>query len=222
MAEKKLEAKLGDKPELLEIYDLNGKFLCVKERKKLYSEIRKEFAETGKITKQVRGIRLLLLNSSGRIYLQKRAKHKKENPGLYDKTVGGHVSAGTSYDMTLVKECSEELGFPAAVLPATEFSTAVNSVDLTIVGIFKQIDYITPFMSTRISKDGTKFIQPWMNAFYIGYYNGAIRFADGESSGIQVYSLDELKEELEEKPDEFTEDIKFMVNTYEPYLVPLK
>jgi isopentenyldiphosphate isomerase len=49
------------------------------------------------------------MNSAGRIYLQKRSKHKAENAGMYDKTVGGHVVAGDSFNMTMVKECAEEL-----------------------------------------------------------------------------------------------------------------
>tara|TARA_Y100000310_G_scaffold322234_1_gene381042 strand:- start:844 stop:1089 length:246 start_codon:yes stop_codon:yes gene_type:complete len=75
--------------EKLEIYDLDENLLGVEERSKFYTEIKKEFAETGKITKQVKRTVILLMNSQGRIYLQKRSKLKKENPSLYDKTVGG-------------------------------------------------------------------------------------------------------------------------------------
>jgi isopentenyldiphosphate isomerase len=49
------------------------------------------------------------MNSAGRIYLQKRSRIKEENTGMYDKTVGGHIVAGDSANMTVVKECAEEM-----------------------------------------------------------------------------------------------------------------
>ena len=57
---------------------------------------------------------------------------------------------------------------------------------------------------------------------FFGYYDGAIRFVDGESSGIEVFSLEELKKEIEENPHKFTEDIKFMIVKYEKFIKPIK
>ena len=208
--------------EKLEIYDLNSNLITIEDRKKFYSEIKKEFKESGKISKKVKAIRLILMNSSGRIYLQKRSKIKTENAGKYDKTVGGHVSAGDSFNMTVIRECAEELGFPATVLEPEEFEKASKVTDLNIIGLFKKIEYLPNFLSTRIAKDNSKFIQPYMTSIYFGYYNGPIKFVDGESSGIEVFSLDELKEGIKENPDKFTEDIKFIVEKYEKFLVPIK
>jgi len=208
--------------EKLEIYDLNSELIEIKGRKEFYSEIKNEFKETGKITKKVKSIKLILINSSGRIYLQKRSKIKAENSGKYDKTVGGHISAGDSFDMTVIRECAEELGFPAAVLAPEEFEKAIKVTDLNIIGIFKKIEYLPNFMSERISNDGTSILQPLMNSMYFGYYDGPIKFVDGESSGIEVFSLDELKEEMKNNPDKFTEDIKFIIEKYERLLVPIR
>jgi len=208
--------------EKLEVYDLNENLTEIKDRDKFYTEIKQEFEETGKITKQVRTIRLLLINSKGRIYLQKRSKIKNENPGLYDKTVGGHVTAGDTFDMTVIRECAEELGFPAAIVPEENFEKASKVTDLNIIGTFRKIDFVNKFMSTRIDSGGKRIIQPQMTQIYYGYYNGAIKFVDGESSGIEVFSLDELKEDIRNNPDKFTEDIKFMIEKYKKYLKPIK
>lgn len=207
--------------ELLEIYDLEGKILRVAERETFYSDIKEEFANTGKITEQVKSIRLLLLNSKGRIFLQKRSKFKGENPGLYDKTVGGHVPKGYSWEMSVIKESSEELGFPATVVADEEFDEAIDSTDLSIIGLFRKVDYISNFKSNRTTLEGNEFLQPFMTTFYIGYYDGSIKFVDGESSGLEVFSLEELQDELKQNPDKFTEDIKFMIERYEKYLVPI-
>lgn len=208
--------------EKLEIYDLNSELIKIDDRDKFYTEIKEEFNKSGKITKKVKSIRLLLMNSAGRIYLQKRSKLKSENPGLYDKTVGGHVSAGDSFDMTVIKECAEELGFPAAVLAQEEFERAIKVTDLNIIGVFKKIEHLPDFESKRIISSGAEIIQPYMSSMYLGYYDGPIRFADGESSGIEVFSLDELQEEIKNNSEKFTEDIKFMVGRYKDSLVAIK
>ena len=207
--------------ELLEVYKLDDTLIGTQDREEFYSEARKEFEEKGAVSKKTKTIRVLLMNSPGRIYLQKRSALKNENSNLYDKTIGGHVIAGDTFDLTAVKECAEELGFPATVLSEQEFAQAKNSVDLKTVGILKKVDYISDFKSTRVLKDGTSFIQPYMCNIYIGYYDGAIRFADGESSGVETFLINQLKDDVAKNPAKFTEDLKFMVEKYADLLVPI-
>ncbi len=207
-----------DMTELLEVYDLQGKLLKIQERSKFYSDIKKEYASKGRVSKQVKSVRILLLNSRGRIYLQKRSKLKNENPGLYDKTVGGHVSKDETWDMAAIRECAEELGFPASILSPEEFDRAIHVTDLSVVGIFRKVDYIPNFQSVRVTADGGRFVQPFITTIYIGYYDGAIKFVDGESSGVEVFSRDELKEEIKSNSGKFTEDLKYMIKNYEKYL----
>ena len=208
--------------ELLEVYNLEGNPLGPLERDVFYRQTTQEFERDGTINRMVKSIRMLLLNPAGRVYLQERSIEKSENPGLLDKTVGGHVTAGVSYDLTLVKECAEELGLPAAVVSTHEFDTAVRSIDLKVIALCRDIEYIAPFNSVRIMQDGSRFVQPFMSTFYIGYYDGAIRFADGESSGIKVLSLEQLSNQIRTNPNLFTEDLKFMIERYESHLRPLR
>lgn len=60
-----------------------------------------------------------------------------------------------------------------------------------------------------------------MAMFFIGYYDGSIRFSDGEASGIETHTLMELKDDIIESPQKYTEDLKFMVEQYGKYLVPV-
>jgi isopentenyldiphosphate isomerase len=207
--------------ELLEVYKLDDTFLGNQNRKEFYDEIKKEFSDSGVISKKVKAVRILLMNSLGRIYLQKRSGLKDENPNLYDKTVGGHVTAGNTFELTVVKECAEELGFPATVLSDEEFKQAIKTIDLTIIGIFKKVDYISDFKSLRILGNGNSFVQPFMTEIYIGYYNGPIKFADGESCGVETFSIDKLRENIVSDPNKFTGDIKFMADKYSDLLVPI-
>ncbi|MFT4304133.1 MAG: hypothetical protein ACMXYG_06200 [Candidatus Woesearchaeota archaeon] len=61
-----------------------------------------------------------------------------------------------------------------------------------------------------------------MQTVYIGYYDGPIQFIDGESSGIQMYTAEELDKEIKKDSKVFTEDIKILFNKYKTQLVPIK
>ena len=213
---------MNKEKELVEVYDLDGKMIGLEERNKFYKKVQEEFSKTGKITKKIKTIRLLLLDSNGRIFLQKRSKIKKDNSGLYDKTVGGHVQSDDSFEMTAIRECIEELGFPTTILGEESFNKAIKTTDLNIIGVFRKVDFIETFLSIRKIKNEKDFIQPHITTMYIGYYNGPIKFKDGESSGIETFSLKELEEEIQKKPEKFTEDIKFMMKKYRKYLKPIK
>ena len=56
-------------------------------------------------------VHLHILNRSGELYIQKRAKTKKLLPGRWDTAVGGHVGYGERILEALFRESSEELGF---------------------------------------------------------------------------------------------------------------
>ncbi len=208
--------------EYIEVYSLNNKPLGVEEKNKFHRRTEQEFFEKGKVSKKIKQIRLLLINSKGRVYLQKRSKQKIDNPGLYDKTIGGHVRKGETFGMTLVRECAEELGFPASILSEKEFSKAIKSADLGVVGIMKKLEIIKNFNSVRKIAAGKEIILPTISAMYLGYFDGAIRFVDGESCGLETYSLKELKEDIRKNPQKYTEDLEFMIKKYEKLIKPIK
>lgn len=55
-------------------------------------------------------VHIHILDSKDRIFLQKRAKTKKIQPGKWDTAVGGHVSSGETIEDALKREAAEELG----------------------------------------------------------------------------------------------------------------
>ena len=61
----------------------------------------------------VGAVNVLLVNARGAVLLQRRPEDK-ENGGRWDKTVGGHVDEGESFDETAVRETGEELFGDAA------------------------------------------------------------------------------------------------------------
>jgi hypothetical protein len=60
-----------------------------------------------------------------------------------------------------------------------------------------------------------------MAFIYCGYYDGAISFIDWESSGVELLTLSELKEDLQLYPERFTRELQWLVSKYERFLIPL-
>ena len=53
---------------------------------------------------------ILVFNSRGELYVQKRTERKDVFPGYYDVAAGGVILAGESYEEGAVRELEEELG----------------------------------------------------------------------------------------------------------------
>jgi 8-oxo-dGTP pyrophosphatase MutT (NUDIX family) len=83
--------------ELLNVYDAAGGVVGARPR----SEAKRSGLALG-------AVNALVVNGRGEVLLQRR-RRDKENGGLWDKSVGGHVSAGEDFDACLVREAREEL-----------------------------------------------------------------------------------------------------------------
>ncbi|HEU6447887.1 MAG TPA: NUDIX domain-containing protein [Verrucomicrobiae bacterium] len=57
-----------------------------------------------------RAVHVLVFNSRGEIFLQKRSMLKDRQPGVWDSSSSGHVDSGETYDETAVRELREEIG----------------------------------------------------------------------------------------------------------------
>ena len=55
-------------------------------------------------------VHLHILNTEGKIYLQKRSMKKDIQPGKWDTAVGGHIDFGEETEDALKREAREELG----------------------------------------------------------------------------------------------------------------
>lgn len=57
-----------------------------------------------------RSCHMILFNTKGQVFLQKRSLYKDNEPGLWDSSAAGHVDAGEDYLVCAVRELREELG----------------------------------------------------------------------------------------------------------------
>ncbi len=60
-----------------------------------------------------RSAQVLVFNSAGELFLQKRSRSKDEFPGLWDSSAAGHVDPGEAYADCARRELAEELGIDA-------------------------------------------------------------------------------------------------------------
>jgi isopentenyldiphosphate isomerase len=85
-----------------------------------------------------RAVHVLVFNSRGEIFLQKRSMKKDRQPGVWDSSCSGHVDSGEHYDETAVRELGEELGLKVSAPPQKLFKIdACAKTDAEFVWIYR-------------------------------------------------------------------------------------
>ena len=82
---------------------------------------RRPRAEVHRLGLKHRAIHVLVFNSHGQVFLQKRSMTKDTAPGKWDSSASGHLDTGEDYDACSSRELREELGFQAPQPPTRLF-----------------------------------------------------------------------------------------------------
>lgn len=92
-----------------------------------------------------RAVHILVFNSAGEVFLQKRSMSKDTHPGCWDSSCSGHVDHGEDYDFSAVRELSEELGISISSPPKRLFKIdACPETDQEFVWIYR-LEHEGPF-----------------------------------------------------------------------------
>ena len=92
-----------------------------------------------------RATHVLVFNSAGKVFLQKRSMQKDRQPGVWDSSVSGHVDSGEDYDACAVRELREEIGLIVAQPPERLFKVdAGEETDQEFVWVYR-CDHDGPF-----------------------------------------------------------------------------
>ena len=67
-----------------------------------------------------RAVHVLVFNSRGEVFLQKRSMKKDTAAGLWDSSSSGHLDSGEDYDACAVRELREEIGLDLAATRASQ------------------------------------------------------------------------------------------------------
>jgi isopentenyl-diphosphate delta-isomerase type 1 len=85
-----------------------------------------------------RAIHVLVFNTRGEIFLQKRSLKKDRQPGVWDSSCSGHVDSGENYDQTAVRELREEIGLNLNAPPERLFKiNACEETDAEFVWVYR-------------------------------------------------------------------------------------
>lgn len=136
-----------------------------------------------------RNIRVVLRDQNGRFLSQKRSMKKGSYPGMWTVAASGHVDEGETWDSAARRETEEEIGV---------------STDMKFVGNF-------------IFKDDAKAKKVRQ---IVGLYEGTIesstqfKLEKDEVEETKWYILDELKDLMKQKPEQFTPSFHEIVSRF--------
>ncbi|MDD2870909.1 MAG: NUDIX hydrolase [Candidatus Gracilibacteria bacterium] len=198
--------------EMIDVYDLEGNFVRTQNRKEFNNEIKEDYQLTGEVKYTVRSVGALLLNSEEDFLLVQRG-NTFDSPGLIDKTIGGHVSSGETYDDTVVRELEEEIGVEGVVAnDSDEFKKLLKTIDTTKIAVLLLLDN----KNILVNVEGDK---PYKRSFdagiYMGVYNGKINnFPDGSAKSSVNIPGNILLEEIEKNKEKFTNSLPTLIKDY--------
>ena len=93
----------------------------------------------------VRGVSVMVINGSGRVWTPIRNKNKSIAPGGYDNSAEGHLSAGETYEQCAVRELQEETGIDATI----------DDLELLYYGKHPGIPYVFKFFLLQTNQQPT-------------------------------------------------------------------
>ena len=99
---------------------------------------RKPRSEVHRLGLLHRAVHVLVFNSHGEIFLQKRSMIKDREAGKWDSSASGHVDSGEDYDACVVRELREELGLKLTASPQKLFKIdACEETDAEFVWVYR-------------------------------------------------------------------------------------
>ena len=145
----KTEAEGAADEERLNLYDGEGRVVGARPRRA---------AKASGLA--VGAVNALVVDGRGQVLLQRRPRGK-ENGERWDKSVGGHVSAGEEFDATLVREAGEELfddpRSPRIRLAGSgdELASLLRGVDRGRDVVLRRVAFQKNLRDVRTGPDGT-------------------------------------------------------------------
>jgi isopentenyl-diphosphate delta-isomerase type 1 len=98
----------------------------------------KSRSEVHRLGLKHRAVHVLVFNSRGEVFLQKRSMKKDRQPGVWDSSASGHVDSGEDYDAAAVRELKEEIGLTVAQTPKRLFKVAAcDETDQEFVWVYR-------------------------------------------------------------------------------------
>lgn len=134
---------------------------------------------------------VLIFNSQGQLYIQKRSPNADTSPNMWDHSAAGHVDEGEEPEQAAKRELFEELGVEAG-----------------------NLEFISLLKTQRREKE-KQFNRFW----YVFKYNfsGSMTLQESEVADGKFVDIDRLKKEIETNPSDYTDGLKNSLDVYLKY-----
>lgn len=147
LVRKKRKQKRFENEELVPLVDEQGKIIGQAPRSQVHNG--------SKLLHPV--VHLHVLNPNKNILLQKRPMSKQIQPGRWDTSVGGHISAGETLEKALQKEAFEEIGLVGFSAKLQKVYRWESEVEAELVYLFTTFD----FKNVKVQSDEVEEIRFW-------------------------------------------------------------
>lgn len=125
-----------------------------------------------------RAFSVFIFNSNGQMLLQQRAADKYHSAGLWTNACCSHPSPGEDTNMAVLRRLQEEMGFSTSVIRIFDFT------------------YKAEFDNGLVEYE--------FDHVYLGVYNGEVYPNPDEVQDFCYKELEEIKEQMDQQPEEFT------------------
>ena len=147
LVRKKRKQKRFENEELVPLVDEQGKIVGQAPRSQVHNG--------SKLLHPV--VHLHVLNPNKNILLQKRPMSKQIQPGRWDTSVGGHISAGETLEKALKKEAFEEIGLVGFSAKLQKVYRWESEVEAELVYLFTTFDC----KNVKVQSDEVEEIRFW-------------------------------------------------------------
>lgn len=139
-----------------------------------------------------RAFSVFIFNSKGETLLQKRAQEKYHSPGLWTNTCCSHPRENETYAEGAKRRLKEEMGFECELEEKFHF---IYKAKLENELYEHELDYV-----------------------FTGNYDGEIRISKEEVDDFKWISMEELTDDINKNPDDYTVWFKIIFNEYLAHL----
>ncbi len=139
-----------------------------------------------------RAFSVFIFNNKGEMLLQKRASGKYHSPGKWTNAVCSHPRQGETYEEAAQRRMQEELGFSCPLEYRFNF---IYKADVGQDLWEHELDYV-----------------------FSGTFDGEYLLNKDEVEEIRFITLEDLERELQDRPENFTEWFKIILNQYRRHL----
>ena len=139
-----------------------------------------------------RAFSVFLFNENGEMLLQKRASTKYHSPNQWTNAVCSHPRIDETYIEGAKRRLKEELGIETEITPKFHF---IYKADV-----------------------GQNLWEHELDHVFTGDFNGAVKMNPDEVSEVRYVTMQDLENEMESHPENFTEWFKIILKEYKEHL----